>query len=121
MSVIIPSLPIRVSRDLLPFVALPGQYIGQEINQLVAEGDWARADVRVAVAFPDTYTIGMSHLGCQIIYSLVNHVEGCCAERVFCPWLDAEAGGYLVAGAASVSFGQIAHSLPTSEFIPNRP
>ncbi len=91
MSVVIPPLPIRISRDLLPFVTQPGQYIGQEINQLPAKGDWERADVRVAVAFPDTYTIGMSHLGCQIIYSLVNRLEGCCAERVFCPWLDAEA------------------------------
>jgi len=81
----------QVSRELLPYVAQPGQYIGGEVNQLVAEGDWERADVRVAVAFPDTYTIGMSHLGCQILYWLVNRTEGCCAERVFCPWNDAEA------------------------------
>lgn len=81
----------RVSEELLPFVERPGQYIGQEINQLVTEGDWERADVRVAVAFPDTYTIGMSHLGCQILYWLANHTPGCCAERVFCPWNDAEA------------------------------
>ena len=80
-----------VSRELLPYVTQPGQYIGGEINQLVAPGDWQRADVRVAVAFPDTYTIGMSHLGCQILYWLINHTPGCCAERVFCPWTDAEA------------------------------
>ena len=83
-------LPYRISEELLPFVTRPGQYIGGEINQLVLSGDWERADVRVAVAFPDTYTIGMSHLGCQIIYWLVNHIESCCAERVYCPWLDAE-------------------------------
>ena len=81
----------RVSEELLPAVEKPGQYIGGEINQLVAAGDWDRADVRVAVAFPDTYTIGMSHLGCQILYWLINHTEGCCAERVYCPWTDAEA------------------------------
>ena len=86
-----PSLHERVSTDLLPFVRLPGQYIGGEINQLVRQGDWTRADVRVAIAFPDTYTIGMSHLGCQILYWLVNHTPNCCAERVFCPWIDAEA------------------------------
>ena len=80
----------RVSRELLPFVNQPGQYIGGEINQLVSAGDWARADVRVAMVFPDTYPIGMSHLGTQIIYWLVNHLEGCCAERVFCPAIDAE-------------------------------
>ena len=85
-----PHLCERVSTELLPFVDHPGQYIGGEINQLVSKGDWERATVRVAVAFPDTYTIGMSHLGCQIIYWLVNHTPGCCAERVYCPWLDAE-------------------------------
>ena len=80
----------RISEELLPFVRQPGQYIGGEINQLVRPGDWERARVRVALAFPDTYTIGMSHLGLQILYDLINHIDGCCAERVYCPWLDAE-------------------------------
>ncbi len=84
------SLRSRVSNELLPFVTKPGQYIGQELNQLVSPGDWERADVRVAVAFPDTYTIGMSHLGCQILYWLINRTPFACAERVFCPWGDAE-------------------------------
>lgn len=85
------SLRHRVSEELLPFVKQPGQYIGGEWNQLVREGQWAEADVRVAAAFPDTYTIGMSHLGCQILYWLINHTSGCCAERVYSPWGDAEA------------------------------
>ncbi len=83
-------LPTRVTDELLPYVQQPGQYIGGEINQLVAPGDWQRADVRVAIAFPDTYAIGMSHLGCQIIYWLCNHTPGVCAERVYVPWIDAE-------------------------------
>lgn len=81
----------RISEELLPYVRQPGQYIGRETNQLVADGDWQRAEVRVAVAFPDAYTIGMSHLGCQIIYWLCNHTDGVCAERVYAPWIDAEA------------------------------
>ena len=80
----------RISAELLPFVKQPGQYIGGEINQLVGDGAWDRADVRLVVAFPDTYTIGMSHLGCQILYWLANHTPGVCAERVFSPWVDAE-------------------------------
>ena len=76
---------------MLPFVTQPGQYIGREINQLVRDGDWHQADVRVALAFPDTYTLGMCHLGCQILYWLINQLPGCCAERVYCPWGDAEA------------------------------
>ncbi len=85
------SLQHRVSTQLLPGVQQPAQYIGGEYNQLASPGDWERADIRVAIAFPDTYTIGMSHLGCQIIYWLVNNTPGCCAERVYCPWADAEA------------------------------
>ena len=80
-----------VSQRLLPRVKQPAQYIGREINQLVKDGDWEAADVRVVVAFPDAYTIGMSHLGCQIIYWLCNHTPGVCAERVYTPWVDAEA------------------------------
>lgn len=82
-------LASRVSNELLPAIKQPGQYIGGEFNQLVREGDWNRAEVRVAVAFPDAYTIGMSHLGCQIIYWLCNHTPGVCAERVYSPWVDA--------------------------------
>ncbi len=80
----------RVSEELLPRVRQPAQYIGGEVNQLAQPGDWERADVRVAVAFPDTYTIGMSHLGCQILYWQCNHTPGVCAERVYHPWVDAE-------------------------------
>ncbi len=80
----------RVSEELLPRVRQPGQYIGGEWNQLVHEGDWQRAEIRVAVGFPDAYAIGMSHLGCQIIYWLCNHTPGVCAERVYAPWGDAE-------------------------------
>lgn len=80
----------RVSNELLPRVRQPAQYIGGEVNQLVKPGDWERAEVRVAIAFPDIYTIGMSHLGCQILYWLCNHTPGVCAERVYAPWTDAE-------------------------------
>ncbi len=86
-----PSLAQRVSEELLPRVKQPAQYIGGEFNQLVKPGDWAAAELRVAIAFPDTYAIGMSHLGCQILYWLCNHTPGVCAERVFAPWTDAEA------------------------------
>ncbi len=80
----------RVRDELLQRVRHPAQYIGGEVNQLPRSGDWAAAEIRVAIAFPDTYAIGMSHLGCQILYWLCNHTPGVCAERVFCPWVDAE-------------------------------
>lgn len=84
------TLSERVSEQLLPFVNQPGQYIGREWNQPVQPGDWEAADVRVALAFPDTYAIGMSHLGSQILYGLCNRLPGVCAERVYAPWTDAE-------------------------------
>lgn len=84
------SLSSRVSNELLPRVRQPAQYIGGEINQLVRPGDWEKAEIRVAIAFPDVYTIGMSHLGCQILYWVANHTPGVCAERTYCPWWDAE-------------------------------
>lgn len=85
-----PSLAQRVSDELLPRVKQPGQYIGGEVNQLVRPGDWQAAKTRVVVAFPDAYTVGMSHLGCQILYWLANHTPGVCAERLFTPQIDAE-------------------------------
>ncbi len=85
------TLADRIRNELLPYVRQPGQYIGGELNQLVRPGDWERAELRVVVAFPDAYTIGMSHLGCQILYWLCNHTPGVCAERTYAPWVDAEA------------------------------
>lgn len=83
-------LAARVSAELLPHVQQPAQYIGGEHNQLARPGMWQAAEIRVAVGFPDAYTIGMSHLGCQILYWLCNHTAGVCAERVYAPWIDAE-------------------------------
>ena len=80
----------RINEQLLPHVRRPAQYIGGEINQLVRLGDWQQADVRVALAFPDTYTIGMSHLGSQLLYWVGNHMPGVCVERTYAPWIDAE-------------------------------
>ena len=78
----------RVSEELLPFVEQPGQYIGGEVNQI--KKDLAQCDVKVALAFPDAYAVGMSHLGLAILYEIVNNMEAVAAERVYCPRTDAE-------------------------------
>ena len=78
----------RVSQELLPFVQQPGQYIGGEVNQI--KKDLGNCDVRVALAFPDTYSVGMSHLGLAILYEVVNSDPAIAAERVYCPQRDAE-------------------------------
>ena len=70
-------------------VARPGRYAGGEQNQVVK--DPARLTSRVALAFPDVYEIGMSHMGLKILYSVVNKRPDLAAERVFAPWPDMEA------------------------------
>ena len=75
-------------RRLLPHVRTPAQYVGGERNQIVK--DWAAAEVRVALLFPDTYAVGMSHLGLKILYDIVNRRPDALAERCFQPWFDME-------------------------------
>ena len=74
--------------ELLLTVQKPGRYSGGEINSVVK--DKSKVDVRFAFCFPDTYEIGMSHLGMKILYSLFNEREDIWCERVFAPWLDFE-------------------------------
>jgi len=74
--------------EVLPRVSRPGQYAGGERNAIVK--DHASVDLKVALAFPDTYAIGMSHLGLRILYDIINSREDACAERVFAPWIDME-------------------------------
>jgi radical SAM family uncharacterized protein/radical SAM-linked protein len=63
----------------------PSRYINHEINVVYKD-----APLRVALAFPDVYEIGMSHLGLKILYKIINDVPYASAERVFSPWLDLE-------------------------------
>jgi len=63
--------------------------VGNEINAAVKDLD--RAAVTVLLAFPDVYEVGMSHLGLQILYHILNQREDIAAERVFAPWIDMEA------------------------------
>ena len=78
-----------VEDKILPFVETPGQYIGGEWNSIKKED--SSIDVTFALAFPDTYAIGMSHQGMQILYGLLNERKDTACERVFAPWSDMEA------------------------------
>ena len=69
-------------------VEKPGRYIGGELNSVMKNS--ADVDIRFAFCFPDTYEIGMSHLGIKILYSLINERVDCWCERVFAPWQDME-------------------------------
>ncbi|MGN0586314.1 MAG: TIGR03960 family B12-binding radical SAM protein [Oscillospiraceae bacterium] len=73
---------------LLLKVKSPSRYIGGELNSIVKDKN--KVDVRFAFCFPDTYEIGMSHLGMKILYSLKNARENIWCERVFAPDVDFE-------------------------------
>ena len=73
---------------ILPTVEKPGRYVGLERN--VVRKDLASAAVTVALAFPDTYEIGMSHTGLKILYEIVNRRPDFACERAYAPWVDLE-------------------------------
>lgn len=73
-------------QSILSEVRRPGRYIGAELNQIVKNN----AAVRMVLAFPDVYEVGMSNLGIQILYEIINSEADLSCERVFAPWLDME-------------------------------
>ncbi len=75
--------------DILLKVQKPGRYVGGEQGSVVKDPE--RVDVRFAFCFPDSYEIGMSHIGMKILYSTINSLEWAWCERVFAPWEDMEA------------------------------
>ncbi|MBN1130381.1 MAG: TIGR03960 family B12-binding radical SAM protein [Chitinispirillaceae bacterium] len=81
-------LQTLVERDLLPYVEKPLRYTGGELHAVKKEP----RDVRLhgVLCFPDLYDLGMSHLGLQILYHIVNNQPGWALSRCFHPWTDAE-------------------------------
>lgn len=70
---------------ILPDVFKPARYTGGEIGSRKMKED---ASVNFAFTFPDTYEVGMSHMGLKIMYSLLNDLDGVNCERAFAPWED---------------------------------
>jgi radical SAM family uncharacterized protein len=72
----------------LPKVQMPGQYIGGEIGSVVKDHRQVRG--KLCLSFADCYTLGMSHHGLQVLYSIMNRDPQWACERVFTPWIDFE-------------------------------
>ncbi|RJR52438.1 MAG: TIGR03960 family B12-binding radical SAM protein [Desulfobacteraceae bacterium] len=66
----------------------PSRYIGEEIHSI--RKDPSSVEVSMALAFPDVYEVGMSHLGLKILYHILNSLDWVAAERVYSPWVDME-------------------------------
>ncbi len=79
------SLSDRIEK-LFMSVQKPVRYMGGEFNAVMK--DPAKVDVRYAFLFPDTYEVGMSHLGMKILYHSINARDDAWCERVFSPWVD---------------------------------
>lgn len=77
----------KIQKILLE-VQKPGRYVGGELNSVIKNKE--DVAVRYAFCFPDTYEIGMSHLGMKILYSVVNNRDDAWCERVFAPDNDME-------------------------------
>ncbi|MCB0323063.1 MAG: TIGR03960 family B12-binding radical SAM protein [Bdellovibrionales bacterium] len=82
------ALNVLSDSDLLS-VQKPAQYLGNERNAVVKDDSAVRC--RIALAFPDAYEVGMSHVGIQILYDIINKNEQAWAERVYMPLPDMEA------------------------------
>ncbi|NLO08249.1 MAG: TIGR03960 family B12-binding radical SAM protein [Clostridiales bacterium] len=77
---------LALSDEILLSVEKPARYIGGEVNMRVK--DPKNVDIRFCMCFPDIYEIGMSHLGIQILYDILNRREDTYCERVYSPWVD---------------------------------
>jgi radical SAM superfamily enzyme YgiQ (UPF0313 family) len=74
--------------DILYQASKPARYTGGEWNSIVK--DWHVTQVRIALAFPDIYEVGMSNLALPILYKILNDQPDVLAERVYAPWVDME-------------------------------
>lgn len=77
---------LALSDEILMKVEKPARYIGNEVNSVMKNKEDIK--VRFAMCFPDVYEIGMSHLGIQIIYDMLNQWDDVWCERVYSPWID---------------------------------
>lgn len=99
--------------DISPQIARPARYLGGELGSL--RKDPATVELTVALAFPDVYEVGMSHLGLAILYHLLNAQDGIAAERVYAPWPDM--AGELRAGKRPLTTLESGRPLATCEIV----
>ncbi len=96
--------------QILPTVEKPVRYVGGEWNATIKNKEQIKT--HIALCFPDTYEIGMSHLGLKILYSLLNQKSEVYAERVYTPWLDMERA----LKSANLPLASIESFTPLNEF-----
>jgi len=81
-------MSINIPDEILMNVEKPARYTGGEVNSVIKKHN--PETVKFAFCFPDVYEVAMSHLGGQILYSIINNREDALCERIFSPWIDME-------------------------------
>ena len=74
---------LALNDEVLLKIESPARYIGGEVNSVMKNKN--EVDIRFAMCFPDVYEIGMSHLGIQILYDMLNQRDDIWCERVYSP------------------------------------
>jgi len=77
---------LKFLNETLPWVRKPSRYIGREINSVVKDPE--EVSLRIALVFPDTYEVGTSNHGLEILYHILNEQPDVWAERSYLPWID---------------------------------
>ena len=96
--------------EFLSLVSKPVRYLGNEIHSV--RKDSSKIRLKFCLAFPDVYEVGMSHLGFQILYHILNGKEGIACERAFAPWVDMEQ----VLREKSIRLASLESSTPLDQF-----
>ncbi len=97
-------------KGVLSLVSKPVRYLGQEINSI--RKDPSEVKLKFCLAFPDVYEMGMSHLGIQILYNIINSKKRVACERAFAPWVDMEK----VLREKEIPLSSLESSTPLSQF-----
>lgn len=79
---------VIINNEELRAIEKPAQYLGGELGSIIKKEQ--DVDLRVCLAFPDTYEVGMSHIGIQILYHIINQNPSIWAERAYQPFPDME-------------------------------
>jgi radical SAM family uncharacterized protein len=78
-----------LNNEILHKVIRPARYTGGEWNIIIK--DWDATPIKFALAYPDTYEVGLSNLAVPILYEILNSQTDVLAERAYAPWIDMEA------------------------------
>ena len=97
-------------KEFLSLVSKPVRYLGQEVNSIRKDPD--KVKLKFCLAFPDVYEVGMSHLGIQILYHILNGKKEVACERAFAPWVDMEG----ILRKRGIPLSSLESSIPLNQF-----